>query len=113
MRYFRPAPGKPQFAYRDAERTLNFSGDEITRIQTTVGELVTVTLEFAPDAFVRTFTLVVPRVRGENASSTGFSTFGFETVDRSSAFVGPAGASGVLQTYQLHELSGVAQVVQF
>jgi hypothetical protein len=105
--------GKPLFTYRDADRTLNFSGDEITRVPTTVGELVTVTLDIVVDAFVRTFTLVVPRVRGENGSSTEFETFGFETVDRSSGFVGPAGASGVLQTYDLHELCGVAQVVQF
>ena len=105
--------GTPLFAYRDADLDLNFSGDEIARVPTTVGELVTVGLEVVVDAYVRTFTLVVPRVRGEEGSPTEFSTFGFETVDRSSAFVGNAGASGVLHTYQLHDLQGIAQVVQF
>jgi hypothetical protein len=32
----------PTFSYKDAERDLQFSGDEVTRIDAPIGELVTV-----------------------------------------------------------------------
>lgn len=105
--------GKPLFAYRDAERDLTFSGAEITRTPTPVGELVTVTLDEVVDAFVRRFTLVVPLIQVPPAGSTAFSTFAFETVDRSVAFVPPPGPEGVLQHHRLHELHGTAQAVDF
>jgi hypothetical protein len=34
--------GVPTFSYKDAERDLQFSGDEVTRIDAPIGELVTV-----------------------------------------------------------------------
>ena len=105
--------GTPLLSYKDAERDVRFSGDEITRSGTPVGELVTITLENVPDAFVRTFTLVVPRVRLQTGDQTGdppaFDTVGVETTDRSGAFVPPPGPTGVLQTYRVHQLRGVAR----
>jgi hypothetical protein len=105
--------GKPQLSYADAERSLNFSGDEITRVDVAVGELVTVTLEDVVDAFVRTFSILVPKVQLAGGGDVEFDAVGVETVDRSGAFVGAPGPQGVLQTYRLHDLHGVAQLVDF
>ena len=105
--------GVPLLSYQDGERTLNFSGTEITRVDVAVGELVTVTLDDVVDAFVRTFTIVVPRVRLEMGQEVEFDAVGIETVDRSGAFVLPPGPEGVLQTYRVHDLHGAAQLVDF
>jgi hypothetical protein len=101
--------GVPTFSYKDAERDLQFSGDEVTRIDAPIGELVTVTLETVVDAFVRTFTLLVPRIRLSMGDQVEFETLGVVTVNLT-GLVPPA---GVLQTYSLHQLSGVARAVNF
>jgi len=103
----------PLLSYADAERTLSFSADEITRVDVATGELVTVTLEDVVDAFVRTFTILVPKVQLPRGSDVEFDAVAIETVDRSVAFVPAPGPEGVLQTYRLHELHGVAQLVDF
>ena len=99
----------PLFSYRDAQVDLQFSGNEIDQ----AGELVTVVLENAVDALVRTFTLVVPKIRLCLGEEVAFDTFGVETVDRSGAFVPPPGPVGVLQTFRVHQLAGVATFVEF
>jgi hypothetical protein len=101
--------GVPTFSYKDAERDLQFSGDEVTRIDAPIGELVTVTLETVVDAFVRTFTLLVPRIRLSMGDQVEFETLGVVTVNLT-GLVPPA---GVLQAYSLHQLSGVARAVNF
>jgi hypothetical protein len=102
--------GKPQLSYQDAECERQFTGDEITRLDdANLGALVSVVLHTEPDNLVRSFTLVVPAVRGELGSSTAFSTFGFETVAQET-IAGPP--PGVQHSYQVHQLSGVAKVVQ-
>jgi len=105
--------GVPLVAYNDADLDRNFQDDEITRIQTALGELVTVTLDNVVDAFTRTFTLVVPSIRLPRGQEVEFTTLGVETSDRSGAFVPPPGPSGVLQTYQVYQLRGTAQQVEF
>ena len=105
--------GRPVLTYRDADLNLSFSGPEITRVLTVVGELVTVTLDEVIDAFVRTFTLVVPTIRLARGQEVMFDTIGFETIDTSSAFVPAPGPSGALQTYRLHQLRGAAKLVDF
>ena len=105
--------GGPQVSYKDADLDLNFQDDEITRIQTPQGELVTVTLDNQVDAFTRTFTLVVPSIRLPRGQEVEFTTLGVETTDRSGAFVPAPGPSGVLQTYQVYQLRGTAQHVEF
>jgi hypothetical protein len=99
----------PLLSYQDAQVDLQFSGNDIVQ----AGELVTVVLENAVDAFVRTFTLVVPKIRLALGDEVAFDTFGVETVDRSGAFVPPPGAVGVLQTFRVHQLAGVATLVNF
>lgn len=104
--------GAPLLSYKDTELDLNFRGDDITRVQTAMGELVTVTLEAVPDAFTRSFTLVVPAVRVGSGEPAEFDTVAIETTDRSGAFVPPSRLGGVLQTYRVYELHGTAQFVQ-
>ena len=74
--------GGPRVSYNDADLDLNFQDDEITRSQTPVGELVTVTLDNQVDAFTRTFTLVVPSIRLPRAQEVEFTRLGVETTDR-------------------------------
>lgn len=111
-----PVPASPECRWcptKDAELDLNFQGDDITRVETSLGELVTVTLQTVPDAFTRSFTLIVPTIRVPHGGQAEFDTLGIETTDRSSSFVGPSGTAGVLQTYQVHQLHGNAQQVDF
>jgi hypothetical protein len=106
--------GVPLLSYRDTEHDLNFSGEEISRVETPVGELVTVVLDDVVDAFVRRFSLLVPVVRLRRGDGdVEFAALGIETVDRSGAFVPSPGPEGVLQSHQVHQLSGVAQLVDF
>jgi hypothetical protein len=105
--------GVPLVSYKDADLDLNFQDDEITRSQTPLGELVTVTLDNVVDAFTRTFTLVVPSIRLPRGQEVEFTTLGVETTDRSGALVPPPGPSGVLHTYQVYQLRGTAQHVEF
>jgi hypothetical protein len=105
--------GVPLVSYKDAELDLNFQDDAITRVQTSLGELVTVTVESVVDAFVRTVTLVVPAIRLSPGEEAEFDTLLIETTDRSGVFVPPPGPAGVLQTYRVHQVHGTAQHVQF
>jgi hypothetical protein len=103
--------GEPRFSYKDGERDLNFSGTDISQKNTPLGEIVTVTLENVPDAFIRTFTLLVPRIMLRMGDDISFDTLGIEVIDRSGAFVPSPGPTGVLQTYRSHQLQGVAEIV--
>ena len=105
--------GVPLVSYNDADLDRNFQDDESTRIPTALGELVTVTPDNVVDAFTRTFTLVVPSIRLPRGQEVEFTTLGVETTDRSGAFVPAPGPSGVLQTYQVYQLRGTAQHVEF
>jgi hypothetical protein len=100
-------------SYKDAELDLNFSGADITQTDSPMGELVTVTLEDVPDAFIRTFTLIVPKIRLRMGDEVLFDALGIETIDRSGARTLPPGPTGVLQTYRSHQLQGSAQAVRF
>lgn len=105
--------GVPTFSYQDAELQLNVRGEDITQEDGPLGEVVTVTLENVADAFVRTFTLLVPKVRLRMGDQISFDTLGVETIDRSVAFTPPPGPTGVLQIYRSHQLQGVAEAVIF
>jgi hypothetical protein len=105
--------GPPQLSYKDAELDLDFSGAAITQADSPLGELVTVTLQDVPDAFVRTFTLIVPKIRLRMGDEIPFDTLGIETIDRSGAHTLPPGPTGVLQTSRSHQLQGSAQAVRF
>lgn len=105
--------GVPQLSYKDGELDLNFSGDDITREDTPLGEIVTVTLEnLVPvDGPLRTFTLLVPKTRVSMGNQVSFDTLGIETIDSSAGFGPPS--PGVLQVYRSHQLQGIAVLVSF
>lgn len=106
--------GVPLLSYKDAELTLNFENEDITRQRTPGGgELVTVTLQEAVDAFVRRLTLVLPSVRVQMGDTVEFDTLLVETVDRSQAHVVPPGPAGALQSYRIHQVRASAQAVNF
>lgn len=105
--------GVPLLTYTDGEGTQSFSDTEITRVDVIAGELVTVTLQDVVDAFLRTFTILVPKVQLSMGEEVEFDAVGIETVDRSLAFVPAPGPEGVLQTYRVHDLHGIAQRVAF
>jgi hypothetical protein len=114
IRYSRTSiTGEPQFSYQDGELDLSFSGEDIARENTPLGEIVTVTLEDVPDALVRTFTLLMPKIMQFVGDQAPFDTLGIETIDRSGVFVPPPGPPGVLQIYRSHQLQGVAEFVLF
>jgi hypothetical protein len=104
-------PGSPALSYKDAQLDLNFTGPDITQADSPMGELVTVTVEHVPDAFIRTFTLIVPKIRLCVGDEIAFDTMGIETIDRSGAHTLPPGPTGVLQTYRSHQLQGTARFV--
>jgi hypothetical protein len=103
--------GPAQLSYADAEFTLAFSGPEITRTPTPVGELVSVLLDAVVDERRRMFTLLVPRIRLRRGDAVRFATVGIATTDRTQAFRPPVGPVGPLQYYQTYQLSGVARVL--
>lgn len=105
--------GEPQLSYQDAELDLTVQGDQLDRTRTSIGELVSVTVEIVPDGFNRLMTLLVPTIRLSMGDELGFSTLLVETVDRSVGFVPPPGPAGVLQDYRVHQVQGTARVVAF
>ncbi len=105
--------GEPRFSYKDGELNLNFSGKDIAQQDTPLGEIVTVTLEnLVPvDGPLRTFTLLVPKIRLRMGDPVAFDTLGIETITSAGRFVPPS--PRVLQTYRSHQLQGVAMLLDF
>ena len=68
--------GSPLLAYKDAELDLNFSDAEVQQAASLQGEFVTVTLENAIDVFVRTFTLLVPKITLSSGDQVEFEHWG-------------------------------------
>ena len=104
--------GEPQFTYRDRTRNRSFRGDDIAVTASPLGTLVTVGLEATPDLSSLTATLVLPDINLGDRQVIRFSTVVILTTNLTS-IGGPALVTGPLQTYQVIELSGVAQHVKF
>ena len=106
--------GVPQFSYQDDNRTVSRSGDEIRTVDTEIGRLVTVDIEQVPDAFDLSLTLLVPIINlREEFGEASIQTVAVLTTDRSSAFTGPGGVEGQVQSYETLALAGTAQRVAF
>jgi hypothetical protein len=61
--------------------TISEGGRSATsQLGTPLGELITITLEYALDTFIRTFTLMVPTIRVADEKKAGFDIFGVETL---------------------------------
>jgi hypothetical protein len=104
--------GRPLFHYKDATHDLDFVGDQIDRIETPVGTLVTVTIEPNNDAREVRFSLLIPVIKLRSRDDKQrFATFGIETTDRSQSHTLPPGPAGVLQTYRTFKLEGTAELL--
>lgn len=104
--------GSPRFNFREAERNLNFSGEQIRTQATELGTEVTVTLEVIPDLRTVTLTLLVPAINLGNETEVGFATAAIETTNHTT-IGGPRLITGPLQTYRVIPLEGTAKNVRF
>lgn len=103
--------GGPQFHYEDEDRELDFSGNEITVLDnSSLGTLVTVTLENIPDLQLITLTLLVPNINLGDREEIDFDTLAIVTTNHTT-LAGPQ--PGALQTYRRRKLEGVARFVAF
>jgi hypothetical protein len=99
--------GQPQLTYQDASGTKNFSGDQLTTVETPIGNLVTVTTHMTVDTGSITFSVLIPTV---NLNATGHSapvhTDGVTTVHRFGPL--PVSKLGQIQVYTFVALHGSA-----
>lgn len=94
--------------YHDNRRDLTFSGEngEIDSLESTIGKLITVTLEVVEDSHDLTLTLLLPRINLEGQSDS-FETLAIRTKQLTS-IGGPGLVEGPLQTYDVVQLRGTA-----
>lgn len=105
--------GEPTLTYTDGAATRSFRGQEIRQEACAIGRLVTVTLKQDADLGETTLTLLVPATNvGMDGADTPLTTTVIVTTHRSS-IGGPVLVKGVLQTYRVEEVSGIARKVHF
>ena len=97
--------------YRDASQSLRFDDQQLRRVSTEFGDLVTVTLRMTVDTGSTTFTLIVPNVELEVNQSTPVETLGITTIHRLSPI--PAFNLGQRETYSVANLRGTAAAIPF
>jgi hypothetical protein len=103
--------GSRRLRFRDAERKIDFSGEEIHTRETDLGTEVTVTLETIADLRTVTVTLLVPAINLGQETEVQFATAAIETTNHT-IIGGPRLITGPLQTYRVIELHGTAKDVQ-
>jgi len=103
--------GVPQFHYKDATRDLNFSGNQIEVVATSLGSEVTVTLQLLTDTPGIKFTLALPEVILGNKPEVNLKTPGILVTTAGGLVVSPGGKQR--QTYKVLELTGTAKAVAF
>jgi YVTN family beta-propeller protein len=100
----------PIFHYKDSKGDYNFMGnDEIRTQKTEIGTMVTVTLEYAPDLYVETLTLLVPDIN-LHGSPREFKTIAIRTTSKTN-FAGESAVEGAVQSYEVIDLNGTAKHV--
>ncbi len=98
--------GKPVVTYNDGSVTRSFTGGEVRRESTSLGTLVTVTLELIADGPKHLLTLVVPEVLVATKPEKVRVPIVFSTVQGS--IVGLPLNPGQVQTYEVTIFSGAA-----
>jgi hypothetical protein len=101
--------GKPHFSYQDLHQTLDFSGDQIRRVEADIGALVSVTIRLTVDTGGTSFSLFVPRVNIPREQTVPIRTEGITTLHKFS--VGPT--AGQRDFYTVTPLTGTAMRVHF
>jgi hypothetical protein len=102
--------GKARLSYRDKGRDKSFTGDQIRTEDTSIGRLVSVTLEAVPDLEVVTFSFFLPTLNIEREAHV--VTEGLYTTARTS-IGGPALVKGQIETWRSITLAGMARAVLF
>ncbi len=103
--------GQPELTMKDKRGTVTFHGEEIRLLKSEVGLQITVTLEQFPDLLTKTLTLILPEINADR-TETYFLTNAIITINRTS-IGGPDLVKGVLQTYHIKPLRGIARIVVF
>jgi hypothetical protein len=105
--------GLPLLTYQGSFGSHSFTGDEILREATGIGELATAgPLESIPDLWEITLTLLVPDVNLIGGyAETPIATVAIITTHHTT-IGGPALVQGALQTYEVVALQGTASFVQ-
>ena len=103
--------GQPLFTYQDPARKLEFSGDQIRKVETEAGTLVTVTIIQTVDTGSTTFSLLVPLVNLDETLEAPIKTEGI-TTDHKFSIVRELN-EGQLEDYTFTDLSGEAKFVPF
>ena len=105
------AGGVAHFSYQDAQRSLQFSGDQIRTVAVAdLGTVVSVTLVLTPDSGSTTFSVLLPQVNLDNhrGSSVPVSTDGITTHHRFSLI--PQLLRGQLERYHVTPMHGTASL---
>jgi hypothetical protein len=102
---------KAGLIYQDAFQTLQFNEQQLRRVSTEFGELVTVTIRMTVDTGSTTFTLVVPKVEVDVNQSVQVETLGITTIHRFSPI--PVFNHGQRETYSVANLRGTASAIPF
>jgi hypothetical protein len=101
--------GGPTLSYRDRNISRFFQGEEISIIETDLGQEITVTLEIVPDLVITTFTLVLPLVTVmQDSAGVCLETFGVR-VTNPTTIAGPP--PGPQKLYKVTSLQGTAQFI--
>lgn len=101
------APSDLELSFRDDTYDASFSGADVQLGQGEPGRLVTVSLSDNPDAPVVRLTLLLPRVKFEEAAEQPVETLAIVSEDREHAFTTPRPVGQVV-TYRALSLSGTA-----
>ena len=103
--------GQPHLEIQRGRRVLNFDGEQVSRLSTSIGELVTVTIGLQPERHRKSLSFLVPLVRlPEGRTRQAIVTAGIITTARTSAD-GTASAAGAVQSYIVIPLRGAAKRV--
>jgi hypothetical protein len=103
--------GEAQLSFKKGRTKLNFTGNEIGLLQTTIGTLITVTIASRPDQSFTTFSFLLPTIQlSKQSDRQSFRTIGVTTINKTT-IAGPV--KGVQQVYKSVELRGSARQVQF
>ena len=102
--------GQARFSFKKGRQTLNFSGNQIASVGTSIGTLVSVVIANIPDKGVTTFSVLLPGIRLPDSRKQAFRTIGITTVAKTTIAGPPV---GVQQTYKTVALRGSARQVEF
>ena len=104
--------GRPHLEVQRGRRILNFDGEQVSRLSTSIGDLITVTIGLSPDRHRKSLTILVPLVRlPEGRKRQAIATAGIITVARTPV-AGTPGIAGAVHSYSVIPLRGAAKWVR-